>query len=196
MKLRQIDRRSHGKYPLAKRRRAAISGCHCRIGKGRPHDPPTVLSRVSVARLAPLPAFALERIINPRLAAVTLEQLLSHSSGIPSDTDEIIKIYFNVDAFQYNLPAQAQRLRALKKWKSRAPITKPGSSFHYANLGYLIAGAMIEKAAGVAWEELVITRVFTPLGLTTAGLVERFRENAHICSGPSASRPVGGGCAQ
>lgn len=106
--------------------------------------------------------------INPRLAAVTLEQLLSHSSGIPSDTDEIIKMYFNVDAFQYNLPAL--RLRALNKWKSHAPATKPGSSFHYANLGYLIAGAMIEKVAGVAWEELVIARIFTPLGLTTAGL--------------------------
>lgn len=36
--------------------------------------------------------------IEPRLAAVTLEQLLSHSGGIPSDTDEILNLYFSPDA--------------------------------------------------------------------------------------------------
>jgi CubicO group peptidase (beta-lactamase class C family) len=106
--------------------------------------------------------------LNPRLAAVTLEQLLSHSSGIPTDNDEISRLYFTVDAFHYNLPVL--RLRALNKWKSHTPKTQPGSSFHYANLGYLIAGAMIEKVAGRPWEELVTTRVFEPLRLTTAGL--------------------------
>ena len=49
--------------------------------------------------------------INPKLAAVTLEQLLSHTSGIPSDTEEIAKLYYNTDAFQYNL--QPLRLRVL-----------------------------------------------------------------------------------
>jgi CubicO group peptidase (beta-lactamase class C family) len=106
--------------------------------------------------------------INPKLAAVTLEQLLSHSSGIPSDTEEIVKLYFNADAFDYNLPAL--RLRILSAWKAHAPETPPGSAFHYANLGYLIAGAMIEKAAGIPWEELITARLFAPLALRTAGL--------------------------
>jgi CubicO group peptidase (beta-lactamase class C family) len=50
--------------------------------------------------------------LNAKLAAVTLQQLLSHSSGIPSDTDETLAIYFNADAFTYNLPVL--RLRALE----------------------------------------------------------------------------------
>lgn len=108
------------------------------------------------------------RGINPQLAAVTLEQLLSHSGGIPSDTPETIKLYFNTDAFEYNL--RRLRLRIIDAWKAHAPITPPGTAFHYANLGYLIAGAMIEKASGTPWEELITQRIFTPLGLGTAGL--------------------------
>src|SRR5208283_6165524 len=106
--------------------------------------------------------------IEPRLAAVTLEQLLSHSGGIPTDTDEILNLYFSPDAFKYDLPTQ--RLRILNAWKSHAPATKPGAEFHYANLGYVIAGAMIETAFGVSWEELIVNRIFTPLRLNTAGL--------------------------
>jgi len=120
--------------------------------------------------------------IDPKLAAVTLEQLLSHTSGIPSDTEEMAALYFSTGAFEYNLPAL--RLRILAAWKDHAPGTEPGSAFHYANLGYVIAGAMIEKAAGMPWEELITSRIFVPLGLASAGL------------GPQASRgrldaPVG-----
>jgi CubicO group peptidase (beta-lactamase class C family) len=108
------------------------------------------------------------RGLNAKLAAVTLQQLLSHSSGIPSDTDETLAIYFNVDAFTYNLPAL--RLRALETWRNHELKVPEGSPFQYANLGYIIAGAMIEKAAGKPWEQLIVERIFTPLDLRTAGL--------------------------
>lgn len=106
--------------------------------------------------------------INLQLAAVTLEQLLSHTSGIPSDTPEILRLYFNTDAFEFNL--RALRLRMLNAWKDHAPATPPGKAFHYANLGYIIVGAMIEKAAATPWEELITQRIYAPLGLASAGL--------------------------
>lgn len=106
--------------------------------------------------------------LNPRLAAVTIEQLLSHSGGIPSDTPQMIKLYFNTDAFDYNLTPL--RLRTINAWKSHAPLTPPGTAFHYANFGYLIAGAMLEKALATPWEELITRRIFEPLKLTSAGL--------------------------
>jgi CubicO group peptidase (beta-lactamase class C family) len=108
------------------------------------------------------------RDMNPALAAVTLEQLLSHSSGIPTDTDEIIKLYFNADAFD-SQPA-ALRLKMIEAWKAHAPVTPPGTAFHYANLGYITAGAMIETVAGAPWEQLITERIFAPLGLASAGL--------------------------
>jgi len=106
--------------------------------------------------------------LNRQLAAVTLEQLLSHTSGIPSDTNAILKLYYSPDAFHYNLPAL--RLRVLSAWKSHAPATPPGSAFHYANLDYLTVGAMLETVARISWEELITTRIYAPLGLASAGL--------------------------
>lgn len=106
--------------------------------------------------------------LNPRLAAVTIEQLLSHSGGIPSDTLQLKQLYFNTDAFDYNLTPL--RLRMINAWKSHAPVSRPGTTFHYANFGYVIAGAMLEKALATPWEELITRRIFEPLKLTSAGL--------------------------
>jgi CubicO group peptidase (beta-lactamase class C family) len=106
--------------------------------------------------------------MNPKLAAVTLAQLLSHSSGIPSDTKEMIDIYESADAYDYNLPAL--RLRALRAWGKNEPKVPAPSPFQYANFGYIIAGSMIETAAGVPWERLIRERLFAPLGLASGGL--------------------------
>jgi len=48
-------------------------------------------------------------------------------------------------------------------------VTKPGTTFAYSNMGYTIAGTMIEHAAKTTWEEMVVQRIFIPLGLETAG---------------------------
>ena len=81
--------------------------------------------------------------MNPALAAVTLEQLLSHTSGIPTDNEEIAKIYFNVDAFDFN--TYDLRIKALEAWKANKPEAPAGAPFQYSNFGYVIAGAMIER---------------------------------------------------
>ena len=106
--------------------------------------------------------------MNAQLAAVTLEQLLSHCGGIPSDTPEMLRLYFNTDAFEYNLTTL--RARMIEAWKANAPVSAPGKAFHYANFGYLLAGAMLEKSLGLSWEELITQRIFDPLKLTSAGL--------------------------
>lgn len=43
------------------------------------------------------------------------------------------------------------------------------TAFAYSNMGYVIAGAMLERAAKTTWEDLLVERVFTPLALKTAG---------------------------
>ena len=47
--------------------------------------------------------------------------------------------------------------------------SNPGEKFAYANMNYVIAGAMLERVGGKTWEELVIERIFAPLDLRTAG---------------------------
>src|SRR5258705_800821 len=48
-------------------------------------------------------------------------------------------------------------------------IERPGEAFSYSNLGYVVAGMVVEGLAGMAWEDLMRSEVFSPLGLGSAG---------------------------
>ena len=59
----------------------------------------------------------------------------------------------------------------------------PGERFAYANMGYVLAGAIAERLYGSTWEQLVATRIFDPLGLEncrvrTAGDARPYRRAA------------------
>ncbi len=71
---------------------------------------------------------------------------------------------------QDDLNLDEMRRWLIGQWRGHPLAAAPGTRFAYANLGYLIAGAMLEVAAGATWEELVSIRLFDPLGLRTAGI--------------------------
>ncbi|MBX7211653.1 MAG: beta-lactamase family protein [Verrucomicrobiaceae bacterium] len=87
-------------------------------------------------------------------AAVTLTHLLAHRAGLPhdirwrdmKDRDEVVKA-----------------VAALK------PVFPPGETFEYSNVGYALAGHMVENALGGTWENLMRERIFKPLGMAHAG---------------------------
>lgn len=101
-------------------------------------------------------------------ATVTLEQLLSHTGGVPPDNEEIAGVWKEALCQDGNL--DAMRLFVVGKLSKQPLASPPGTRFAYSNTGYVIAGAMIERAAGKTWDELMVERIFSPLGLTTAGL--------------------------
>jgi CubicO group peptidase (beta-lactamase class C family) len=106
---------------------------------------------------------------SPAMAAITLTQLLSHTSGMPGDDDffgGLIKDSF----MRENDDLRDIRYWMVSKWVARSFDAKAPRQFSYSNMGFLMAGAMIEKVAGKSWEELVTERVFTPLKLRSAGL--------------------------
>jgi CubicO group peptidase (beta-lactamase class C family) len=94
---------------------------------------------------------------------VTLAQLLAHTSGLPAGDA----------AFWKRVPRagslRAQRLAAVKIALAGKPKYQPGAKFVYANLGYVIAGAMAERVADAPWEELMHKRLLGPLGMKSAG---------------------------
>ncbi len=49
------------------------------------------------------------------------------------------------------------------------PAFEPGVEVTYSNLGYVVAGAIVEKLRGEAWEEAIRRELFEPLGMTSAG---------------------------
>jgi CubicO group peptidase (beta-lactamase class C family) len=103
------------------------------------------------------------------VAGIKLEQLLSHTSGISADNEAQWRLVF--DSFGQT----DKNLDELRYWVVGSLVkqelaAKPGVKFAYSNLGYTLAGAMLERASGKTWEELIVARVFDPLGLKTAGL--------------------------
>ena len=91
---------------------------------------------------------------------MTLELLLSHRSGAPANGSN----YGDPKS-----PVTEQRLRYLDAITQRSPQIEPGTQYLYSNAGYIMAGAMMERVTGKAWEELIKARLFDPLGMSSAG---------------------------
>jgi CubicO group peptidase (beta-lactamase class C family) len=110
----------------------------------------------------------LKEKMNMGLRDVTLEQLLSHTSGIPSDNEDFGNLISESLSQEGNL--DELRYWLVEQWSKLPLQTKPGTKFAYSNMGYTMVGAMIERVGGKTWDELITERVFIPLNLRTAGL--------------------------
>ena len=110
----------------------------------------------------------LSATMTPGLRGVTLEQLLSHTSGISSDNQAVVNLLNKSLSQEGNL--DEMRLWLIRQWSKQPLAAKPGARFAYANMNYVLAGAMLERISGKTWDELITERIFTPLGLKTAGL--------------------------
>ena len=87
----------------------------------------------------------------------TVEQLLTHTSGIHSYTE---------------MPSWNARER--EDWSSQQLIAffekepldfEPGTKWHYDNSGYVLLGAILERVTGRRYEDLVSEWIFRPLGM-------------------------------
>lgn len=106
--------------------------------------------------------------MDARRRGVTLEQLLSHTSGEAADSAALIAVMNQAMAQEGNLDEMRRWL--IREWGKRPLATTPGQRFTYANMNYVFAGAMIERVSGRTWDELISERVFAPLELRSAGL--------------------------
>jgi CubicO group peptidase (beta-lactamase class C family) len=96
---------------------------------------------------------------------VTVEQLLSHRSGIGDYLDEEA----GYDVADYVLPVPGHELATTEDYLAvldgRAPKFPPGERFAYCNSGYVVLALVAERAAGVPFHELVVQRVCRPAGM-------------------------------
>lgn len=104
--------------------------------------------------------------IDSRLRRVTVEQLLSHTSGISPDNEALFDVISRSSTEGGNL--DDLRYSVFRQWSTHALESEPGSRFAYANMNYIIAGAITERLSHKTWEELVFERIFMPLGLKSA----------------------------
>lgn len=94
---------------------------------------------------------------------VQLDELLSHTGGISSSSSAIID---QVD--QGNPELTQQRTEFTRLILNQEPEAKRGE-FIYSNGGYIIAGAMLERATDQSWETLMNQQLFATLEMNHSG---------------------------
>jgi CubicO group peptidase (beta-lactamase class C family) len=88
---------------------------------------------------------------------ITIEQLLTHTSGIHNLTEEPGVVEKTNEAEQVAFI------------KSLEPDFAPGSSWHYSNSGYIMLGYIIQKVSGMSYWQAVSQYIFTPLHMNSSG---------------------------
>ena len=92
---------------------------------------------------------------------VTLFHLLTHSSGIPSFTDEPEYLTWKLSP---ESPAQT-----IAHIRGKPLEFAPGERHKYSNSGYVLLGWIVEKVSGQSYEAFLRENIFTPLGMTNSG---------------------------
>jgi CubicO group peptidase (beta-lactamase class C family) len=98
-------------------------------------------------------------------ASVTLDQLLSHRSGLAHDPSGVSNDGLRRLTGSLHQQREAYARIALHE----APAKPPGTAYFYSNTGYVLAGLMAERVTGRPWEELVRDTLFLPLAMQGAG---------------------------
>jgi CubicO group peptidase (beta-lactamase class C family) len=87
--------------------------------------------------------------------AITLHHLLTHTAGLESD---FAGDYDAVDRDAYVALILGSKLRS-----------EPGGPYHYANSGYSLLAAVVEKASGIPYETYLREKLLLPAGMKETG---------------------------
>ncbi len=95
--------------------------------------------------------------------AVTIQQLLSHTSGVGEYLDD------DAEPDEYLVPGSAHTYLSPEDFVPLLDVpmlSGPGEKFAYSNGGFVILGLAAQRASGVRYQDLVRQRVIQAAGLT------------------------------
>jgi CubicO group peptidase (beta-lactamase class C family) len=92
---------------------------------------------------------------------ITIQHLLTHTSGIPSFTSfpDYVKTMM--------IPSPVEKI--VERFKDKPLEFEPGEKFSYSNSGYVLLGYIIEKVAGTSYEKYIQENIFQPLNMKDTG---------------------------
>lgn len=123
-----------------------------------------------------LPYFRLD---DPRYQAITIQQMLTHVSGMRSEEDAS---EFAWDNPEYDDGALERHVRSLANHKLTAA---PGERFAYCNFAFNVLSEVIAKVSGVFFERYVREQIFAPLQMEMSTMLyrevePRYRAEPHL----------------
>ncbi|MBK9317251.1 MAG: serine hydrolase [Acidobacteria bacterium] len=89
--------------------------------------------------------------------AITVEHLLTHTSGIKS--------YTGLPEWRPLWRKDVSLKEMIDLFKNKPMEFAPGESWNYNNSGYVLLGQIIEKASGQSYQDFIEKNIFAPLGM-------------------------------
>ena len=112
--------------------------------------------------------------------SITIEHLLTHTSGIVS--------YTGIPGYMQTMVKKDLSVGELIDVFDDLPVEfAPGERFAYNNSGYILLGAIVEAASGMRYEDFIRERIFQPLGM------EHSYYGCNECLIPRRASGYGGG---
>lgn len=98
----------------------------------------------------------------PKGDSITIEQLMTHTSGIYSYTNDR-----DFMANEVSKPTNREKIMAM--FRDKPLDFSPGTGWNYSNSGYSLLGYIIEAVTKKPYEQAVRKYIFTPLRMTHSG---------------------------
>lgn len=109
---------------------------------------------------------------------ITIEHLLTHTSGIVS--------YTGKSNYVATMAKDLTVAQMIDGFRNDPLEFEPGTRFKYNNSGYFLLGAIIERVAGTSYASFLEGRIFTPLGMKDTAYEGVERSNAPRAVGYTA----------
>ena len=109
---------------------------------------------------------------------ITIEHLLTHTSGIVS--------YTGKSGYVAAMAKDLTVAQMIDGFKNDPLEFEPGTQFRYNNSGYFLLGAIVERVSGTSYASFLEQRIFTPLGMKDTAYEGVERSNAPRATGYSA----------
>jgi uncharacterized protein (TIGR03437 family) len=115
-----------------------------------------------LSNLKPLPGTQ----VDPRIATITIQQLLDHTSGWSGPETNGYDPMFDVVniARIMGIPAPADCPTIIRYELGRPLDNAPGGVYSYSNFGYCILGEVVHQVSGVSYDVYVKASVTGPIG--------------------------------
>lgn len=122
----------------------------------------------------------------PRGNEISVENLLTHTSGIPDYNAE------EKDTIAWTPVSKAD---IMKLFKDLPLEFRPGTKYAYSNSGYFLLGRIIEKVTGKPYEQVVRETIFEPLQMSHSGfdfihLQDTLKVTGYAVYNANRQRPV------
>jgi CubicO group peptidase (beta-lactamase class C family) len=101
----------------------------------------------------------------PMADGVTLHHCLTHTSGLPPLPDD--------EALVAETGRPHPLASAFASYKDRRLMFPPGERFEYANAGFIVLAAILERVSGQSYEAYMQEHVFGPAGMARTTTVSR-----------------------